>query len=918
MVKEIESKHILESIFEQINTENNDSQNLFQIIFTDNLTINLIIDIETNIIVNANKAACKFYGYSIDEIVGMKISQINLLSDDEIKQEIAKTTDNQLHSYSFEHKLKNGDIRFVDVYSCRIEINNRKLLYSTVIDVTNQKENEIYLNAAKNKADESDLFFRAICEQATEGISLADFKGNFTFVNPAYCNIVGYSEVELLKMNVEDLKPESETSVFKRTIEEDHTFFRNLKIKCKNSRIIYVDLSTKKIVTRDQHLVLGILRNVTEIVENESALIVALDKIRESEQQFKNIFNNLQDAYFEADINGSLTKMNAKAPKMFGYDSVDEMLGLPVNNLYANINVRLDLISKLSKQDSVVDFITQGKRKDGSIFWVSMNVQFKYDLEGHINGTVGVVRDITDRKIEEEKIKESEANYRNIYDNAIEGMYRTSLEGKNLQANKSLARILGYDSPEDVVNNITDSASQAWLNPTDRKKYAALLNKYGIIRNFECQLKRLDGEIIWVSLNAKLICNEKGEKLYYEGFLEDITDRKNKEFALIQAIEKADESERLKSFFLSNMSHEIRTPMSGILGFTGLINDSEDLADAKELALIARTSALRLMDTLTMIIDLAKLESGTTKIEYEEIDIVYILSEQFALKSELAKNKSLQIILDLKYKELFIYSSRVALETILSQLLSNAVKFSRNGYVKLYSEVLEDKYLIIKVEDTGIGIDEKNYELIFKEFRQVDEGLNRDHEGPGLGLTFVKKYCELIGASISIESEVKKGTTFIIQIPIIKENTIINRNNLNLINYQNDEIKNENFEIRILVVEDNVITNKLIAALLKEYIFVDFCRSKVEAEQKIEMNNYDIILMDITLGKGGSGIDITKKLRKSDKYKNIPIVAMTSISKDLNKEQLLDAGFTDFLGKPFVKDDLTAIIQKCCKVIKNT
>ena len=266
MKKEKLTFHELEKLAEQLATLKSENRSLFQTLFTDNRTIHLIIDKETSTIAKAKKAACNFYGYSLDEIAGMNLSQINILAENEIKQGIAKINDNDLYIYFFKHKLKNGEIRDVGVYTEQIEIESKQLLYSTIFDVTRQKEIERELNDTKRKAEES-------------------------------------------------------------------------------------------------------------------------------EQQFKAIFNNLQDAYFETDLNGKFININATAPKMYGYESVEEMLNMPALNFYANEKVRAEMISLLSSQRNITDFICEGKRKDGTAFWVSMNVQFKYDEDGKIAGTVGVVRD---------------------------------------------------------------------------------------------------------------------------------------------------------------------------------------------------------------------------------------------------------------------------------------------------------------------------------------------------------------------------------------------------------------------------------------------------------------------------------------------------------------------------------------------
>jgi len=220
--------------------------------------------------------------------------------------------------------------------------------------------------------------------------------------------------------------------------------------------------------------------------------------------------------------------------------------------LYANENERDELFEQLTGKGKVKDYVGLGKRKDGSTFWVSMNVQFLYDEKKQICGTAGLVRDITERKLAEEERIKSEARYRNIYDNAIEGMYSTSMDGKVLHVNNALAKILGYDSPDDVFNTIADTGFQIWRNPEERKKYVELQQAGKVLKGFECKFRRKDDSWIWVTINSKLVRDEKGNGLYFEGFIEDISERKSKE------LEIESKMKELQWYFDISMQRELK------------------------------------------------------------------------------------------------------------------------------------------------------------------------------------------------------------------------------------------------------------------------------------------------------------------------------------------------------------------------
>jgi PAS domain S-box-containing protein len=264
-------------------------------------------------------------------------------------------------------------------------------------------------------------------------------------------------------------------------------------------------------------------------------------------------------------------------------------------------------------------------------------------------------------------------------------MFRTSLEGKSLQSNKALAKMLGYDTADNVVNSVTDSGHQVWANADERLKYAKILEEQDIIQKYECQYKRVDGGIIWVSLNSRLVRDENGKALYYEGFVEDITERKQTEFELIKAKEKAEESDRLKSAFLANMSHEIRTPMNGILGFTELLKEpnlSSD--DQQDFIQIIQVSGVRMLNTINNIVDISKIESGLMKVDIKETNINEKMEFTYKFFKPEVEIKGLQFLFksSLPAKEAIIKTDNEKVYGILTNLVKNAIKFTYEGSIE--------------------------------------------------------------------------------------------------------------------------------------------------------------------------------------------------------------------------------------------
>ncbi len=243
---------------------------------------------------------------------------------------------------------------------------------------------------------------------------------------------------------------------------------------------------------------------------------------------------------------------------------------------------------------------------------------------------------------------------------------------------------------------------------------------------------------------------------------------------LIKAKESAEEMSRLKSSFLANMSHELRTPMNGIIGFSDFMKSIDDIEEVKEISELIYLSAQRLMETLNLILDISTIESGVNKLVYNDLDIIQLIKDNIELFSKFANSKNLSLTLKSKYEEFIILSNQQSLYSILSNLINNAIKFTLKGGITIELDIIAEddqlfnnkKWVVLKVHDTGIGIEEKYFTTIFEEFRQVSEGINRNFEGSGLGLTLTKKYVQVMGGEINVESEIDKGTTFTIKLPI--------------------------------------------------------------------------------------------------------------------------------------------------------
>jgi CheY-like chemotaxis protein/nitrogen-specific signal transduction histidine kinase len=395
--------------------------------------------------------------------------------------------------------------------------------------------------------------------------------------------------------------------------------------------------------------------------------------------------------------------------------------------------------------------------------------------------------------------------------------------------------------------------------------------------------------------------------------IRDITDRKVMITELTDAKEKAEEMIRLKSYFFANMSHELRTPFVGILGFAEILKDTLQNSDEREYAEQILKSSKRLTDTLNKILNVTRLEFDKVDLKYKEFDVCRLLKNVEVFYHNSAKLNNTKISSVLKNEIIMVKSDPKLVEDILNNLVNNAVKFTHDGIIKLSAEkIVEDKnnYLIIKVEDNGIGIPKEKQSLVWQEFRQASEGLNRSFEGTGLGLTITKKYVEMLGGEISLESEENIGTTFTIKLPVtdqeinvLKQEIIIHQPVIKATN------KPKNKRHKILYVEDDVVALQFINIILKSMYDVETAFKATAALELVKKAQYDVLMLDINLGSGMDGVELMQKIRQMDYYKNIPIVAVTAYAAQSDKTEFLAKGFTHYISKPFTKNELHSLLS---------
>lgn len=384
-----------------------------------------------------------------------------------------------------------------------------------------------------------------------------------------------------------------------------------------------------------------------------------------------------------------------------------------------------------------------------------------------------LVSDIIKRKEIEIEYIDSEKRLELALNGANEGLWDINLQTKSTYINDQFAQLLGYKNAPELEVNFNNWQTKIYSQDLNQFKEAFDQHKMGFAETFQCEVRLLnkDQTLSWFSIHGKITEFDGDIPVRVTGIILNINNQKAFEKELQNAKTKAEESDRLKSSFLANMSHEIRTPMNAILGFTDLLIFSDlSPSEKHEYLNLVKKSGENLLALINDIIDISKIESGELKISENAVEINQLFKDLFEVGLSLCKSQEKNIDLSIKSpledKNVNILSDPLRIYQITLNLISNAIKFTDKGHVHVSYNIINENELYLSVKDTGLGISNENKELIFDRFRQVDESTIKEHGGTGLGLSITKSLVKLMNGNIDVNSELKKGSEFIVSIPI--------------------------------------------------------------------------------------------------------------------------------------------------------
>ncbi len=883
-----------------------DSEDQYRQLFESNPHPILVYDLENLRFLAVNGAAIVLYGYSREEFLALTINDVRSPRNTSLPSSDAESG---IHS----HGMKNGSLLRLEIDSRDVSFDGRpaRLLSARAIssqvaipDTTEQAAPDLALRLSEER-------YRTIINEMEDGYWETDIAGNFTFFTSQVVRVHRRSREELMGLNNRQYMDEE-------TARKVRAVFKQVYLTGEPVTGVYLDEirgdGTKWIAETNVALMRdpdgkpvgfrGVSRDVTARRQADEAL-------RQSEERYRTIIEEMSDSYWETDLAGNFTFFNDQVP-ITQRRSREELMGL--NNRQYMDEESIKESARVFKQVYSTGAPVKGveyelDRGDGTKWFAETTVSLIRDSEGRPVGFRGLSRDITERRQANQALKTSEERYRTIIEQMTDSYWETDTAGHftffntqvTVEQGRSREELLGLNNNqymnEENIRKVGDAFKQIYLTGTPMRGLT-----YEIIRG--------DGTNYNVESNVSLIRDAEGKPVGFAGCSRDITVRKQAENESQRAKDAAEAASRAKSEFLANMSHEIRTPMNGIIGMTELTLDTDLTVEQREYLGMVKASADSLLGIIGDILDFSKIEAG--KLDLDPIpfalrDILDYTLKALALR---AVQKGLELVYYVPPEvpdELVGDPGR--LRQIIVNLIGNAIKFTAKGEivlrVEIESQTERETCLRFAVADSGIGIPEEKQRLIFEAFSQADGSTTRSYGGTGLGLTISSRLVEMMNGRIWIESTLGHGSTFHFTTRFFKQAaSAANPDLMKPLGLRN---------LAVLIVDDNAINRQILEEMLISWdmrpTLAADARSalaSMEEAQRAE-RSFPLVLLDAHM-PGMDGFGVAEEIRRRPELAGATIMMLPSGDLRRDPANLMNLGIAACVLKPIKQSHLLEAI----------
>ncbi len=857
----------------------------------------------SGMIIGWNSAAERIFGYSYTEAVGQPLTSIVLLypldehtngmkglQSEGVQNVIGKTVE-------FKGFRKDKSVFPIELSLSSWETKSGQYFTSIIRDITERKH-------AEKTLKESEEQFRVIFEQAAVGMAQVAPDGKWLRFNQRLCDIIGYTREELLTMSFQDIiQPDdigNDIANLQRLLaDEIQTYSSEKRYIRKDGSSVWVNLTISLVrePTGTPKYFVSIIEDITERRQAE-------EELKKSEEKYRFIFENVQDVYYETLFDGTILEVSPSIEFISkGQYRRADLIGKSMNDFYPDVKIRDAFISAMQKTGSVTDFEVRLKNRDGSFITCSISSKIKLDAQGRPDKIIGSMHDITERKQAEEALQDSELRFRSLYENTTIGLYRTTPGGNILLANPALVKMLGYTSFEKLAERNLEK--DGFESSSQRKEFLEKIERDGEVTGYESKWIRQDGRVIFVLESARSIRDSQGKTMYYDGTLENITERK----LLEDQMRQMQKLEGLGTL-AGGIAHDFNNILGIILAYITSTKRFKD--DAKNLDLAVNTivkaveRGKTLVQQILMFARKTETAFGAVNVNDVVMEIMTMIMETFP--------KTLTYTQNFDKSVTFINADRSQLHQVLMNLCVNTRDAMPKGGVLTintrmvsvislrhrHPDAVASSYVCIEVSDTGEGMTEETQKRIFEPFFTTKE----QGKGTGLGLAVVFGVVQTHKGFIDVESELGKGTTFSIYLPASQAAwPIIEKEEETL-----EEIQGGTETLLVVEDEEMLMMSLQMVLVEKGYKVISagdgLAAVNIYKERKKEIA---LVLTDLGLPKmnGKEECAEIKKLNPSARM----IVATGYLDPEM-KSEFLKAGIQHFLLKPYDLKQVLKVIRE--------